>query len=322
MLRWKIDEAAVYFDRVHLRGWCHVDGRRILEVHVAFDGAGEKFRLQSFGSPSDDVAASLGMPAHNVRFDEWLVVPVQYLGRNFHLILSLEGGLEMEATDGLTNGAHGDPYFQIWENFLQLLGSFESGSVLEIGSRARSGVIRKHRIPTHLNYIGLDILDGPNVDVVGDVHELARLFPNTKFAAIFSASVFEHLAMPWKVAIEANRVLEPGGIIYTASHQTWPLHEQPWDFWRFSSYSWKTLFNSSTGFEILESVMGEPARVHAVRTNGVTKSLPESVAYLGSASIAKKISETVLTWDVPVEIAAGAMYPTGELKEAPDGTKT
>ena len=168
-------------------------------------------------------------------------------------------------------------------------------------------------MPAHLAYVGLDILPGPNVDIVGDAHQLSAMFPARSFAAVFSTSVFEHLAMPWKVAIELNRVLDVGGLVFTSTHQTWPLHDAPWDFWRFSQYAWKCLFNSATGFEIVSAVVGEPARVHPCRTSALTRSMPESLAYLGSSCIARKIADTALRWDVALELVADAQYPAGEV---------
>jgi hypothetical protein len=154
--------------------------------------------------------------------------------------------------------------------------------------------------------------------LVGDAHDLGRFFGREQIVAVMSFSLFEHLAMPWKVALELNHVLVPGGIVFTQTHQTWPVHDAPWDFWRYSPHSWQTLFNSATGFEIIEAVCGEPARVHPCCTNPATRVLLGSCeAYLGSASIVKKISDTRLTWPVPTAIAAAAMYPEGELAVPP-----
>lgn len=163
----------------------------------------------------------------------------------------------------------------------------------------------------------MDILAGPNVDIVGDAHELERMFGRNRFVAAFSRSVFEHLAMPWKVAIELNHVLVPGGLLYNGTHQTWPLHEQPWDFWRFSQHSWSTLFNAATGFEVVEAVCGEPARIHPYRSNPATRSLPDCPAYLGSASIVRKVAGTALAWPVTLKTAAIDCYPRGELSQPP-----
>jgi SAM-dependent methyltransferase len=315
-IAWKIEECAVYFDRLHLRGWCHDRARPIAHVEVLLNN-NLPLPLLSFGLESPDVAALLGENAAQARFDDWLYAPAALLGRNFSLRLWFTDETFVVLGDALTNAANGDPYFQSWENFLARVGQFETGAVLEIGSRARSAITRRHRIPTRLEYIGLDILPGPNVDVVGDAHELSAIFPEKRFVAIFSTSVFEHLAMPWKVAIELNKILAEGGIVYTSTHQTWPPHEEPWDFWRFSQYSWQTLFNPATGFEVLEAVVGEPARVHPYRTSEVTREMHHSVAWLGSASLVRKTHDTALAWPVPVSAITPTSYPAGELSVAP-----
>ena len=50
------------------------------------------------------------------------------------------------------------------------------------------------------------------MDVVGDAHTLSRHYPDAAFDAVMAFSVLEHLLMPWKLVIELNRVLKPGGI--------------------------------------------------------------------------------------------------------------
>ncbi len=318
---WKIDESAVYFERLHLRGWAWHAAQPITRVEISFPDFGVTLPVASFGQPSADVAAGLGATASHARFDEWIVGPAEVLGHPFVMRFTLADGSVVIGEDALTNAARGDPYFQSWENFWMHVAKFESGTVLEIGSRARSAITRKHRVPSHLKYVGLDILDGPNVDVVGDAHELSRVMSGQKFVAIFSTSVFEHLLMPWKVALEMNKVLEVGGIVYTSTHQAWPLHDAPWDFWRFSNTTWQAIFNPATGYEIVEAVMGEPGRLHACRTSPVTRSLPDNPAYLGSASIVRKVANTTLEWPVPLSVATSSMYPEGNLAVAPTSNR-
>ena len=318
-LVWRIDACSVYFDRMLVRGWALHGRDPIVGATLIFDGSGREVRLSSYGLASSDVAAAFPDREHTAqcRFDEWISAPLEDLGAPFHLRFTLASGATIIGPDALTNAAAGDPYFQCWENFIALLPQFSSGTVLEIGSRARSAITRRHRIPAHLDYVGLDILAGPNVDVVGDAHELGSVFCDRRFVAVFSTSVFEHLLMPWKVALELNRVLVPGGIVYTSTHQTWPMHEEPWDFWRFSRHSWQALFNPATGFEILEAVAGEPARVHPIRGSLVTRDMPSSPAYLGSASIVRKVAETSLTWPVTTRAVTATSYPAGELAQPP-----
>jgi hypothetical protein len=316
-LDWRIDECAGYFDRVRLRGWCFNSSHAILKVDAVFPEPETIVPLKSFGQPSPDVAASLGANAANCRFEEWVEAPAEAVGRDFSLRFHLADGTAVMGGSVVANALIGDPFFRCWDHFVDRLAALPAGAVLEIGSRARSTYSRRHLIPKQLEYVGLDIHAGPNVDVVGDAHALEQLFGRNRFVAVYSLSVFEHLAMPWKVALELNRVLAPGGLVFTQTHQTWPIHEEPWDFWRFTRFAWQPLFNAATGFEILDAVVGEPARIHPYRTTSVTRLMPESPGYLGSASLVRKISDTTLSWDVPLSVAAAANYPAGELSNPP-----
>jgi hypothetical protein len=316
-VHWNIEECAAYFDRLFIRGWCHDPDRRIVRVMAVFPEPMAVVPLLSFGRPSPDVADNLGAGATQCRFEEWLEVPPEAAGRDFYLRFFFENRQTVVGRSALGKAKQNDPFHRCWSHFLQELEGVRSGTVLEIGSRARSAITRRGSVPSHLKYIGVDILPGPNVDVVGDVHNLGPLFSAGQFVAAFSFSVFEHLAMPWKVALELNRVLVPGGLVFTQTHQSWPMHEEPWDFWRFSPHSWPTLFNSATGFEIVEAACGEPAHIHAFRTTPANADLPRRPAFLGAASIVRKIAGTELTWPVTIETAAREMYPAGELSEPP-----
>jgi len=197
---------------------------------------------------------------------------------------------------------------RLFPEFAERIRTMPHGSMLEIGSRARSGVIRRGLAPSAWKYVGLDIAPGPNVDVVGDAHELSRLLSPNSFDAAMSLSVFEHLAMPWKVVIELNRVLKPGGLVFIQTHQTFPLHDEPWDFWRISADAWPALFNAKTGFRIIDSGMAEPLMFVARRWHpGVN--LHESRGCAVSSVIAEKVGETELTWDVDLRDVLGSRYP-------------
>jgi hypothetical protein len=191
-----------------------------------------------------------------------------------------------------------DPYHLLFRRYLSELDSFSDGTVLEIGSRNRSNVMRRDVCPPHLGYTGLDIVPGENVDMVGDAHMLSRHFAGTRFKAVFSVSVFEHLAMPWLVALEMNKILEPGGLVFVQTHQTWPVHEEPWDFWRFSKHSWRCLFNAHTGFEVLDAVMGLPAAIVPKHLDASTNELWLQPAFMGTAMLARKVGDSNLQWDV------------------------
>jgi Methyltransferase domain len=188
-----------------------------------------------------------------------------------------------------------------------------SGVVLEIGSRARSGISRRNTItPPGWKYIGFDVFAGENVDVVGDAHEVSSFFPADTFDAVVSLAVLEHIMMPWKFVIELNRVLKTGAIEVFVSHQAYPVHDQPWNFWRYTDSAWAALLNVKTGFEIIEAKMAEPAYLvpqflHAAVDHN------NYMSYQSSTVVFRKISNTSLRWDVKVQEITATSYPAGEL---------
>jgi SAM-dependent methyltransferase len=183
--------------------------------------------------------------------------------------------------------------------------------VLEIGARAVSDQVARAAYPPPMQYVGFDLIAGPNVDVVGDAHELASYFPAESFDGVFSNSVFEHLLMPWKVILETNRILKPGGLALIATHPTWPPHELPWDFWRYQENAFWALFNRATGFELLMTITGTPARLlpasRALYLSGTVK----TVCPMGVVALARKVAnhDPRLTWPVRVADITPTSYP-------------
>ena len=202
-----------------------------------------------------------------------------------------------------------DPYHACILRLQARLRGLTTGAVLEIGSRNRSGIIRRDFVPQGVRYVGLDIVAGENVDIIGDAHSLSSYFPAGTFSVIFSMSTFEHLLMPWKVVVEMNHVLQLDGEVFVTSHQTWPLHEEPWDFWRFSAHTWKALFNQFTGFEVIEVAMGERASIVPAVIHPAVNGLDAQPSFLGCAVRARKIGLPRVRWDAEVGAILNTSYP-------------
>ena len=66
-----------------------------------------------------------------------------------------------------------------------------------------------------------------------DAHELSKLFPQEHFDFVLTLSTFEHLFMPWVVAVEMNKVMKTGGHALIWTPYTWNPHDEPWDFFPF-----------------------------------------------------------------------------------------
>lgn len=197
----------------------------------------------------------------------------------------------------------------LYGRFQRDVASRPGARILELGARARSGHERRGHFAS-AEHVGFDIREGPGVDVVGDAHALRSIFPDGHFAFATSVSVFEHLAWPWKAVVELAHVLEPGGLVYTQSHQTWPVHDAPWDFYRYSKSGWRALFCAATGFEVVAADDLMPARVVPLcQTGDPSIAVEGSTGFLMSACIARKIGEPQVAWDAVPDLSLFAEYP-------------
>jgi SAM-dependent methyltransferase len=138
------------------------------------------------------------------------------------------------------------------------------GPVLEVGSRPAAG--QEHMLVRPLfgdaEYVGCDIQEGPNVDRVEDVHRLS--FADGSFNTVVALEVLEHVADPLRAVEEMHRVLAPGGFCVISSVMFFPVHEHPWDYWRFTPEGFdlvlrpfETRLVAALGFAVLpEDVFG------------------------------------------------------------------
>jgi SAM-dependent methyltransferase len=200
-----------------------------------------------------------------------------------------------------------DPYHAVFADFIAAANALSDYRVLELGSR---GARIDPRLQGVREYVGFDIHPGPNVDVVGDVHSLSRDVEGT-FDAIYAISTFEHLAMPWKAVLEINAVLAEGGLLFLATHHTWPQHELPWDFWRYSPGAFQALLNRHTGFEIVRAELGLPTLIVPMVNDVGTADVHRNPASLGVSVLARKISapRADLRWDLTAADVLETEYP-------------
>ena len=180
--------------------------------------------------------------------------------------------------------------------------------VLDIGGRARSGYLLADHIPGCAVTV-LDIVDDMGVDIVADIHEMSTTLGDTRFDFLICVSVFEHLVMPWKAAIEINRILADDGIALIQTHQTVGLHDMPWDYFRFSDQAWRGLFNEATGFEVVKTAMDVFVRIVPMRIFNVEPGGENSGGFYESAVVIRKIGPTTLEWPVSLAAIVNSTYP-------------
>jgi SAM-dependent methyltransferase len=76
---------------------------------------------------------------------------------------------------------------------------------------------------------------------------------DASFDAVLCTQVLEHVSDPVGVLGELLRVLRPGGHLWLTVPLTWPLHEEPFDFFRYTPYGLTSLLERA-GFADIEIV--------------------------------------------------------------------
>jgi len=128
---------------------------------------------------------------------------------------------------------------------------YAKGKLLDIGCGEKP--YENMTKPYITEHVGLDhensIPNKSKVDLFGNAYNI--LVENEYFDTILCTAVLEHLEEPHKAIMETNRVLKTGGYCIYTVPLFWHLHEEPRDFYRFTKYGLKYLFEKN-GFEIVE----------------------------------------------------------------------
>jgi SAM-dependent methyltransferase len=115
----------------------------------------------------------------------------------------------------------------------------EEMTILEIGSYIGGFNIRSLN-PQNSKYVGVDLSEGPGVDVVlTDPYVLP--FEDNTFDFVISSSCFEHIDFFWLSYLEIMRVLKPSGVFYLNAPSNGDFHQYPIDSWRFFPDSGQSL---------------------------------------------------------------------------------
>ena len=153
---------------------------------------------------------------------------------------------------------------QALEMFIDKMRNIDAPVVLELGvKRSKPDVCTMHRdwVPHAAEFLGTDFQDGLDVDIVADAHSLSSSVGENRFDGIISCSTFEHIQYPWLASVEICKSLKPGGVVFIQTHQSYPLHAYPYDYWRYTKESLSTLFCEKAGFEILDVMYEFPCDI-------------------------------------------------------------
>jgi len=113
----------------------------------------------------------------------------------------------------------------------------------------------------------------PYVDIFMDLNQ-PLLFPDQEFDTIILSDVLEHISNPELLWQEMFRILKPGGKLILNVPFLYPIHEQPYDFFRYTQFALERMAEKA-GFKIvlLEKIGGLPEVLTDLLAKGI-KHLP------------------------------------------------
>lgn len=205
------------------------------------------------------------------------------------LLRHATSGLEKDMTSSL----HQDFLARCWEK--------DRPRVLELGTlRSNPRVSTRHDdwVPNASEYLGLDITQGLDVDIVGDIHRLSQAIDKESFDVVITCSTFEHFKYPHLAAHEIMKALRVGGILFVQTHQTFPLHAYPYDYFRFSREALASLFGTRMGFRVIATDYEFPSRIFSARDARASK----SEAYLNVRLFGEKFAPTPEVYEYEYDV--------------------
>lgn len=101
------------------------------------------------------------------------------------------------------------------------------------------------------DYIGCDIIqsNANKVDVICQANSIP--LDNESFETVISTQAIEHIEDYKGMVNEAFRLLKKEGCFILSGPFYWHLHEEPYDFYRFTKHGFKYILENA-GFEIIE----------------------------------------------------------------------
>lgn len=116
---------------------------------------------------------------------------------------------------------------------------YSGAKILDLGSQVVDGAVtdsyRDILIEKNINsiYVGADMVEGTNVDVVLENPYDWRFMKSNSFDFVICGQVLEHVEFFWITLIEIRRVLKPGGICCIIAPSSGYEHKYPVDCYRY-----------------------------------------------------------------------------------------
>ena len=138
--------------------------------------------------------------------------------------------------------------YEVGEQFLEKYKHLYKGVLYDLGCGESS--YRSFFLDYAEQYIGVDwagSIHNTHADIAADLNKPLPIESDVADTVI-SLSVMEHLCEPQTMLNEAFRILKPEGVIILQVPWQWWIHEAPHDYFRYTPYGLKYMFEKA-GFK-------------------------------------------------------------------------
>jgi SAM-dependent methyltransferase len=135
-------------------------------------------------------------------------------------------------------------------------------------------------------YIGLDLARADydaQPDLVWDGDHIP--LSDNAVECVLATEVFEHCPGPERVMCEIGRILKPGGMLFFTVPFLWPLHEVPYDEYRYTPFALERHLRNS-GFE----------RIQLQALGGWDASLAQMIGLWAARRPMRRCYQILLSW--------------------------
>lgn len=109
-------------------------------------------------------------------------------------------------------------------------------------------------------YIGTDMRHGTGVDEIIDLHNIG--LPAGSVGTAIMLETLEHVEYPRKAVENLHRTLCDDGVLIMSSVMNFPIHDYPYDYWRFTPEGFRSLLKIFE-FSFVDSI-GRPDFPHSI----------------------------------------------------------
>jgi SAM-dependent methyltransferase len=111
--------------------------------------------------------------------------------------------------------------------------SSDKNVVLSVGAGGDVSELIGRHIGARVTEVDIDPARKP--DIVADVCDM-NMFADQSVDVIFMVEVLEHVKTPQRALDEMHRVLKPGGRLFLSTPFILPIHDAPYDFYRYTQF--------------------------------------------------------------------------------------